>query len=74
MSHTYAILVVSPEAYAEIREKLRHAGYDHALQCIDGGEVLDMHGIALRDDQQPIDAHTHWRYSRGSPARTHDAN
>lgn len=44
MSHTYAILEVSPETYAEIKEKLRVAGYEHAFH----DDVIDMHGIALK--------------------------
>lgn len=47
-SRTYAILEVSPEVYAEIRAKLEAAGYEHALHREDDGEVIDMHGIALR--------------------------
>lgn len=52
MTHTYAILDVSPEAYAEIRAKLEEAGYQHAFhtRVRDGEEVIDMHGIALRAD------------------------
>jgi hypothetical protein len=48
MTHTYAVLEVSPAAYAEIREKLDAAGYDHAFDSHSGAEVIDMHGIALR--------------------------
>jgi hypothetical protein len=44
MTHTYALLDVSPAAYDEIAAKLREAGYDHAFG--DEGEI-DMHGIAL---------------------------
>ena len=43
MTHTYAILPISPEAFDEIALALRAAGYDHAF-TEDG---LDMHGIAL---------------------------
>lgn len=49
MTHTYAILDVSPAVYAEIREKLRAAGYQHAFHHDREGEVIDMHGIALRE-------------------------
>lgn len=48
MSHTYALLEVSPATYVEIRRKLEEAGYQHALH--DNG-VIDMHGIAL---EQPL--------------------
>jgi hypothetical protein len=50
MSYTYVILDVSPAAYAEIRAKLEAAGYGHAFHREDDGEVIDMHGIALRED------------------------
>ncbi len=51
MTHTYAILDVSPEMYAEVRAKLEAAEYTHAF--LDDGEdppheVLDLHGVALR--------------------------
>lgn len=50
MSHTYALLEVSAEAYDEIAAKLREAGYDHAFG--EEGEI-DMHGLALtRGSQQ----------------------
>lgn len=52
-SHTYAILDVSPAVYAEIREKLKAAGYDHAFHEDDAREVIDMHGIALRETSTP---------------------
>jgi len=50
VTHTYAILEVSPVAYEEIRKKLADAGYED--QFIDEGDgdgiVIDMHGIALK--------------------------
>jgi hypothetical protein len=47
-THTYAILEVSPETYAEVRAKLVAGGYDHALHTDpDDGEKIDMSGIAL---------------------------
>lgn len=49
MSHTYAVLEVSPEAFAEIKAKLLAAHYDHALSVDgDGVETIDMHGIGLQ--------------------------
>lgn len=48
MTHTYAVLEVSPGVYAEIRERLKAAGYQHAFHHDRDGEVIDMHGIALR--------------------------
>jgi len=52
MSHTYAILDVSSTVYAEIREKLVAAGYEHAFDQDTEGEVIDMHGIALREEEK----------------------
>lgn len=48
MTHTYALLQVPATVYAAIRALLAHAGYDHAFQDHDGGEVIDMHGLALQ--------------------------
>ena len=48
MTHTYAIMEVSREAYREIRARLEVADYGHAIQP--GGE-LDMRGIALMPDK-----------------------
>lgn len=51
MSHTYAILEVSPVAYADIRARLDASGYGQAFhQDDEHGEVIDMHGIALAVD------------------------
>ncbi|MBY3433066.1 hypothetical protein HFN89_02585 [Rhizobium laguerreae] len=44
MTHTYATLEVSIEAYDEIAQKLKDASYGHAFME-DG--VIDMHGIGL---------------------------
>lgn len=56
-THTYAILDVSTAAYDEIREKLKIAGYEHAFHRQGTGkarqedrEVIDMHGIGLRQE------------------------
>jgi hypothetical protein len=49
-TYTYALLDVSAAAYREIREKLEAAGYQHALHEDDGVIVLDMHGVALRQE------------------------
>ncbi len=42
-THTYAVLEISRQAYAEIRAKLEAADYGHAFN----GDTIDMHGIAL---------------------------
>lgn len=53
VTHTYAILEVSPTTYAEIRAKLMVAGYEHALNRDDkGGDVIDMHGIAIAEARE----------------------
>lgn len=44
MTHTFATLEVSAEAYDEIKFKLSAAGYEHAFQP---GGPIDMHGLAL---------------------------
>lgn len=51
MSHTYALLEVSPSSYEEIKAKLLDAGYGHAIN--DLGEI-DMHGIALCTKEEEI--------------------
>ena len=48
-THTYAILDIPPQAWADIAAQLADAGYDHVFH--DDGEsrpVIDMHGLALR--------------------------
>lgn len=53
MTHTYALLEVSKDAFDEIVTKLRAAGYDHAIresELRDGvvfAYEIDMHGIGL---------------------------
>lgn len=51
MTHTYAILEVSHATYREIRGKLAESGYKHAIQQDEGKEVVDMHGIALAEEE-----------------------
>lgn len=47
-THTYAVMEVSPRAYAEIAARLKAAGYEAAFHDDrDHGVVLDMHGIAV---------------------------
>ena len=43
MTHSIALMDVSPAAHAEIEQALRTAGYDHAIEH----GVLDMSGLAL---------------------------
>lgn len=46
-THTYVLMPVSKRTYNEIKQKLKAAGHDQAIQQGDDGIVLDMHGIAL---------------------------
>ena len=55
MSYTYVILEVSSAAYKEIKEKLEAAGYHHAFHDDRDGTVIDMHGIALKDEDAKKD-------------------
>jgi hypothetical protein len=48
MTRTYAVLEVSATVYAAVRALLGAAGYEHAFDDGRDGEVIDMHGIALR--------------------------
>ena len=52
MTYTYAILDVSHAVYIEIKEKLEKAGYSDQFHddCDGDGVVIDMHGIALKDE------------------------
>ena len=45
MTYTYAVLEITPAAFDEIADKLKRAGYGHAIQA--DGQIADMHGIAL---------------------------
>ena len=51
-THTYAILEVSHAAYVEIKSKLEAAGYSDQFHDDREGDgvVIDMHGIALKDE------------------------
>lgn len=53
MSHTYAILDVPGAVYAAVRALLVRASYGHAFHDKADGEVIDMHGIALRSSGGP---------------------
>jgi hypothetical protein len=54
-THTYAILELSGQAFAEIKEKLEAAGYQHAFNEDDGRAVIDMHGIAVAAETENND-------------------
>ena len=52
--HTYALLPISRAAFAEIKAKLEAAGYQDQFHEDSRGEVLiDMYGIALKDEEFP---------------------
>lgn len=56
MTHTYAVLEISRDAWEEIAAKLQAAGYQHAFHrdVTDGGApVIDMHGIAVKAQRDP---------------------
>jgi len=54
-THTYAILPISASAYAEIKQKLTEAGYSSdQFQAKDDGELIDMHGLAIQSEGQPL--------------------
>lgn len=57
MTHTYAILEISPDAYQEIREALAQAGYHHAFHQEEGRDLIDMHGIAVAVPKSEIPPH-----------------
>lgn len=51
-THTYVTLPLSPSAFAEIKEKLEAAGYQHAFDTDkDDGLVIDMHGLAVIEEK-----------------------
>lgn len=48
-TRTFVTLTVPPVVYLAIRDLLVNAGYEHAFVDFDKeGEVIDMHGIALK--------------------------
>ena len=48
MTYTYTILDVPGTVYAAVRNLIKAADYHHAFHAEPDGEVIDMHGIALR--------------------------
>jgi hypothetical protein len=48
MTHTYAIVEVSPSVYDEVKATLIAAGYEHAIDDREG--VIDLDGLALQSD------------------------
>lgn len=55
MSHTYALLELTPSAFEEIYEKLKLAGYGHAFIKKRGeATVIDMHGIGVSANKSSV--------------------
>src|SRR5262245_44629824 len=54
-THTYSILEISRSAYDEIKDKLIEAGYQHAVMKEGEREVIDMHGIAIAQEDGKLD-------------------
>ncbi len=52
MTYTYAILEVSPSTFNEIKSKLEEAGYQEAFHQEDEGLLIDMHGMALKENHE----------------------
>lgn len=66
-THTLATLELSPDAYAEARDALVVAGYDHAVLTEDDGEMLEMTGIALVRAIEPATTEDwHWYFGVGT--------
>ena len=58
-THTFAILELSPIAFAEISRKLKLAGYRHSFIKQDGRELIGLNGIGVvkeppKDDTKSI--------------------
>ncbi len=53
MTYTYAVLDVPRAVYAAVRALLEAADYGYAFHAREDGEVIDMHGIALRAREGP---------------------
>lgn len=49
-THTFAVMELSEKTYEEIFSKIAQAGYDHALIDGDGKQLIDMHGIAVMQE------------------------
>jgi hypothetical protein len=58
VTHTVAILEISPAAYAEIKGKLLAANYEHCIDENDDGEFIDMTHIAVTPEKEQINGRT----------------
>lgn len=52
MTHTYVTMSVSDATFNEIKQKLEEAAYHHAIDNDFGRILLDMHGIALYNEDE----------------------
>lgn len=52
-THTYVTMDVSARAYAEIRQKMLEASYEHAVHRDGEKELIDMHGLAIKSKARP---------------------
>jgi hypothetical protein len=66
-TYTFAILEVSKETYEEISSKLKTTGYEHAFHQLAEGEVIDMHGVAIRAEGGPALPKDDVLYERKEP-------
>lgn len=64
MSHTrtFALLDVSPEAYAEIRARLMASGHSDRVRTSGQDDVLDLSGIAVRSEDPARDVKVYLVY------------
>ena len=47
-THTRVVMDVSPETFQEIHDKMKEAGYHHAIYKDEDGITVDMSGLAIR--------------------------
>src|SRR5688500_17393473 len=50
-THTFVVLELSKTAFEEIHSKMEEAGYAHAFNTGDGKVTIDMHGIAVAEEE-----------------------
>jgi hypothetical protein len=69
---TYAILDVTADTFREIQTKLEAAGYLHAFKEHDDGSlIIDMHGVALRDEDGEVSSPDLDRLERADASALH---
>lgn len=66
-THTFVTLVISPEAYEEIKQKLLAAGYNHSfVYDFNDEETIDMHGIGLVEEKEKGEYEAKSKYTEHS--------